>query len=644
MLLDCLHSVCGDCFTAAVTTHTHLDCPTCRLPSRTHDRLPFRDYVVDHFLAVSDKHKVVRMCAVHDEVNEHGEGSEPATFYCGNCSTFLCSVCTAEHRQHVSFHMHAPVLLEDMTPEMVNLPARCPSHDQPISSFCTTCRVGVCSMCATSDHTTHTIITERLEASYEETCRRLDGELTRPMPHSKVHGMATTLRTLDELLAAGTTNIHAQNLALDDWVHSGTDSVRARAEELRAQMVAQWDVCRKALETQRHDVARRVHALAHAHTYATALRRMGTTLEVLTVGEFVKRRLGALRSWLRPVEPCMSSSLIILTLDSTPLEGAVVAYGGVCGPTIRSWHQGQPPVSEYSDLRIYAMGGCGEDVILATVEQYTPSEDKWETMQRMPLPRDRLSCAVLDNRLYAIGGIGMKGSTDIFDLASRTWNRMCAPMRSPRFCHACATLGGYIYAIGGEARRPGHLSKSVERYDVRTNCWEPRASMVTGRSDFACAVLGEHIYATGGSPNWSDESMASVERYHPVRDCWKPVRDMPVARQNHGAAALEDHLYVIGGSITNTIHTATVDRFDPERDEWRPVAPLAAERCGLAAVTAGDRIYAIGGYTASWQDASDVEAYDATYNVWTICSPMPTPRKELVAAVLQSEDAFVSGL
>ncbi len=269
------------------------------------DRLP--DYVAEHFQAVSDGGKTGHVCAVHEDVD--GVAPEPATFYCASCSVFMCSVCTAEHRQHASFHTHVPVVLDDLTPEMVRVPMTCPMHgkDQLITGFCTNCRVGVCSACLTGDHQTHTMVADGLDSSvYAEACRTLDEELARPVPLLQLAGVAKTLRSLDELLMAGTANVKSQHAVIDQWAQPGMPAMHERAEVLRGDVVAKWDVRRKALQTQRRDVVRRVHAFAQVRNYTAALRRICVPCEVLMASTFLKRRLSALRSWLRTIKPCVS--------------------------------------------------------------------------------------------------------------------------------------------------------------------------------------------------------------------------------------------------------------------------------------------------------------------------------------------------
>eukprot|EP00312_Isochrysidales_sp_CCMP1244_P040906 CAMPEP_0202765160 /NCGR_PEP_ID=MMETSP1388-20130828/27584_1 /ASSEMBLY_ACC=CAM_ASM_000864 /TAXON_ID=37098 /ORGANISM="Isochrysis sp, Strain CCMP1244" /LENGTH=58 /DNA_ID=CAMNT_0049433703 /DNA_START=1 /DNA_END=175 /DNA_ORIENTATION=+ len=56
--------------------------------------------------------------------------------------------------------------------------------------------------------------------------------------------------------------------------------------------------------------------------------------------------------------------------------------------------------------------------------------------------------AVLDGKLYAVGGYDDDSSVERYDLATNAWEAV-APLPSARINHAMAALDGKLYAIGG---------------------------------------------------------------------------------------------------------------------------------------------------------------------------------------------------
>lgn len=81
-----------------------------------------------------------------------------------------------------------------------------------------------------------------------------------------------------------------------------------------------------------------------------------------------------------------------------------------------------------------------------------------------------------------------------------------------RFHHACVTLGGDVYAVGGCTHR-GTVLSSLEVYSLATDEWSLIPDeMNQPRALFGCAVVGQTMFVFGGlGPN--DEPVTSYE-------CW----------------------------------------------------------------------------------------------------------------------------
>ena len=105
----------------------------------------------------------------------------------------------------------------------------------------------------------------------------------------------------------------------------------------------------------------------------------------------------------------------------------------------------------------------------------------------MVTPRENHAVAVLDGKVYAVGGLaggfGRLSSVERYDPATNAWEAV-APMAAARRAHAVAVLDGKLYAVGGQgAGFNNDVPSSVERYDLGTNAWEAVAPMVTARRD-----------------------------------------------------------------------------------------------------------------------------------------------------------------
>jgi hypothetical protein len=95
---------------------------------------------------------------------------------------------------------------------------------------------------------------------------------------------------------------------------------------------------------------------------------------------------------------------------------------------------------------------CSLMVTLPKVETVRAAEDSWTTLECMPTARCGLGVAVVDDKIYAIGGTyGIQGSYDNneeYDSVTDTWTTK-KPMPTPRGDFAIAIFQDKIYIIGG---------------------------------------------------------------------------------------------------------------------------------------------------------------------------------------------------
>ena len=108
--------------------------------------------------------------------------------------------------------------------------------------------------------------------------------------------------------------------------------------------------------------------------------------------------------------------------------------------------------------RIYAIGGQAPDnIVIDTVEEFNPEAHggvgEWRTKDsRMPNPRINPGSAVVDGKIYVIGGRTdvLFTSVDVYDPVADVWTTGVALPTARRGLGAAA-VDGKIYALGGEA-------------------------------------------------------------------------------------------------------------------------------------------------------------------------------------------------
>ena len=127
-------------------------------------------------------------------------------------------------------------------------------------------------------------------------------------------------------------------------------------------------------------------------------------------------------------------------------------------------------------------------------------------------------------------------------------------MPTPRGGLGTAVLQGKIYAIGGWNIE--EVLNVVEAYDPVTNTWEAKKPMPVQRALFGITSLSGRIFTIGGlstfNDNVDDEVLKRVDVYNPALDEWvvdeaAPLPRVPRARAGIPATVVGNKIYVPGG-------------------------------------------------------------------------------------------------
>ena len=213
------------------------------------------------------------------------------------------------------------------------------------------------------------------------------------------------------------------------------------------------------------------------------------------------------------------------------------------------------------------------------VWQYDPATDSWASKAPMPTAVTNVNGACIDGIIYLVGGYTGAYSNvfQIYDTAADSWTASTWPRSASP---AVAAFDGKLYTFGG-ADAVGNTAVTY-MFDPGTGTWNgPLAPVPTARWYAVAATVGDYIYVVGG---WG---LANVERYDPATDSWSAGPSLPAQRQRAFAAWYGDYLYVGGGgdgaSWTATSNGGTSTRRTgrlvpgprPTACRWRHSAPRA---------------------------------------------------------------------
>jgi hypothetical protein len=228
--------------------------------------------------------------------------------------------------------------------------------------------------------------------------------------------------------------------------------------------------------------------------------------------------------------------------------------------TVTGIWSGGPPLIRGTDNvavlavrgRVHAIGGEAR-----TAHQvYDPLTGLWTSGPPSPRIRFASAAAVLNGRLHLMGGWNYNNnasdsldSHDIYDPKTGLWTA-AAPLAIKRNAAAAAALDGHIVVIGGRA--PGIRANdqaslaSCEVYDPVADRWSEGPALPQARASLAAVTLGGSVYALGGEST-PGGVLASVTRLDALSGSWATLPDMPLAAPGLAAVVVRRGIVVMGG-------------------------------------------------------------------------------------------------
>jgi N-acetylneuraminic acid mutarotase len=266
------------------------------------------------------------------------------------------------------------------------------------------------------------------------------------------------------------------------------------------------------------------------------------------------------------------------------------------------------------------------------------TQNSWVERAPMPTARGYLEVAVVNEKIYAIGGSGSIGTNEEYNPTTDNWIEK-SPMPTPEQAFAIAVYQNKIYCIGG---LPYGNTGVNEVYDPTTDSWETKAPMPTARYGLQANVVDGRIYLMGGAKlkgyDQGFQLLNVTEVYDPSSDKWTTKSTMPNPA-GYVSAVVNNKIYVIGPGLTQI--------YNSETDTWSAGAQSLTDICagganGIAAAAAATtgtvapkRIYVY--------DGSYLQVYDPQNNSWTFGADPPISRQYLGIAVVNDTLYFIGG-
>ncbi|MCY9304632.1 DUF1668 domain-containing protein [Bacillus spizizenii] len=196
------------------------------------------------------------------------------------------------------------------------------------------------------------------------------------------------------------------------------------------------------------------------------------------------------------------------------------------------------------DGKIYVMGGRSNDGVVKTVEVYDPKKDSWEKSDDLPFEKKvspyRIYAEAIGKKIYVVAYENSRYATTYsYDLETKKWEKK-QNLNYEVTGASTAVIDNKLYILGGTHYSP----QRVYVYDPENDRWVEHGNGFRAGYYSALAYKGK-ILMTGG--------VNRIKVYDPKSQSVTAVTNpKALYRMAHSSAIIDDTLYVIGGREENS--------------------------------------------------------------------------------------------
>ncbi|KAL6095002.1 kbtbd13 [Pungitius sinensis] len=262
-------------------------------------------------------------------------------------------------------------------------------------------------------------------------------------------------------------------------------------------------------------------------------------------------------------------------------------------------------------------------------------EGDWKHLTNLPTlcSTSMAGVAVLDNRLYIVGGVYGYGKDTVdrgfcYDPGSGVWSILPGPQQL-RYDFTLLGHEGRLYAIGGELQKK--ITSTAESYDVDKGEWSFIRPAPRPVASAACAVARRRMFVCF----WRPPDTTDIYEYAPAEDEWRLATTM-VRPQSYGhcMVAHRDNLYVMRNGPGDDFLRCLMDRYSITTGQWTamPGTYINSKGALFSAAVKGDSAftvkhmltleYAITG--EGWKPRRQMKGFPKSGSLWTCLLRLPT--------------------
>uniref|UniRef100_A0A3Q3KCR7 BTB domain-containing protein n=1 Tax=Monopterus albus TaxID=43700 RepID=A0A3Q3KCR7_MONAL len=261
-------------------------------------------------------------------------------------------------------------------------------------------------------------------------------------------------------------------------------------------------------------------------------------------------------------------------------------------------------------------------------------EGEWKHLTNLPTicSTSMAGVAVLDNRLYIVGGVydfrkDTVESSFCYDPDAGVWTALPGPQQ-PRFDFTLLGHEGRLYAIGGEFQK--QIISTAESYDTDKGEWTFIHNAPRPVASAACAVARRRIFVCF----WKPPDTTDIYEYIPAKDEWNLATTM-IRPQSYGhcMVAHRDNLYVMRNGPCDDFLRCLIDCYNITTGQWTamPGHYINSKGALFTAMIRGDSVFTVKHmltleYTIAedgWKPRRQMKGFPNTGSLWTCLLRLP---------------------
>ncbi|KAE8284041.1 Kelch repeat and BTB domain-containing protein 13 [Larimichthys crocea] len=240
--------------------------------------------------------------------------------------------------------------------------------------------------------------------------------------------------------------------------------------------------------------------------------------------------------------------------------------------------------------------------------------------------------AVLDNRLYIVGGVYGYGKDTVdgsfcYNPETGVWTALPGP-KQPRYDFTLLGYNGRLYAIGGEFKK--RIISTAECYDTEKEEWTFIQHAPRPVASAACAVARRRMFVCF----WKPPDTTDIYEYIPVTDEWKLATTM-IKPQSYGhcMVAHRDNLYVMRNGPCDDFLRCLMDCYNITTGQWTalPGHYINSKGALFSAMIRGDSAFTVKHmltleYTITdngWKPRRQMKGFPKSGSLWTCLLRLP---------------------